>query len=375
MFNYLIKIEPLGLLYGSLGRFLSPENLVGRSGTSFPPSAATLSGLFASALGGEAIKTKEFCVSGPFWAQSDSPKDFYVPTPFNCLVKDQKVQQVMRWQSGECALWHDDLQQEMTWEAGAWGVWSDERWQVPLNDKFDRGSWIAISDWKTIQTSAPSKLPEVKSVPWEPVPHLHPRLKDDERTVATELERGSLFLENAIQMRPETCLVYLATEKVPDGWYRFGGEGHLVEVQCIPLDETDQITQLLQEPVSDLFAIITPAIWGSNRLSYREPQMLRKGKESHDRHQLEKTDGDLNPEWKVETLLTERGVPYRYRLGGTPKQPKRLSRGRYAVPAGTVYVLQEPIQTAWKDWDVGWFPQEGPSLSRWGLGLSLPLGK
>ncbi|NJR66897.1 MAG: CRISPR-associated protein Cmr3, partial [Leptolyngbyaceae cyanobacterium CRU_2_3] len=49
MFRYLIAIEPLGLLYGSAGKFLSPENLVGRSGNSFPPSAATLSGLFAAA--------------------------------------------------------------------------------------------------------------------------------------------------------------------------------------------------------------------------------------------------------------------------------------------------------------------------------------
>ena len=46
--KYLITIAPLGLLYGSAGRFLSPENLVGRSGTHFPPSSATLSGLFAA---------------------------------------------------------------------------------------------------------------------------------------------------------------------------------------------------------------------------------------------------------------------------------------------------------------------------------------
>jgi hypothetical protein len=50
-FTHLIIIEPLGLLYGSAGRFLSPENLVGRSGTNFPPSAATLSGLFAASKG------------------------------------------------------------------------------------------------------------------------------------------------------------------------------------------------------------------------------------------------------------------------------------------------------------------------------------
>jgi len=48
MFKYLISISPLGLMYGSAGAFLSPENLVGRSGAKFPPDAATLSGLMFS---------------------------------------------------------------------------------------------------------------------------------------------------------------------------------------------------------------------------------------------------------------------------------------------------------------------------------------
>ena len=36
-FQYLIKISPLGFMYGSAGGFLSPENLVGRAGAKFPP--------------------------------------------------------------------------------------------------------------------------------------------------------------------------------------------------------------------------------------------------------------------------------------------------------------------------------------------------
>jgi CRISPR-associated protein Cmr3 len=46
-FTHLLQITPLGLLYGSAGGFLSPENLVGRSGNKFPPSSATISGLYA----------------------------------------------------------------------------------------------------------------------------------------------------------------------------------------------------------------------------------------------------------------------------------------------------------------------------------------
>jgi CRISPR-associated protein Cmr3 len=52
---------------------------------------------------------------------------------------------------------------------------------------------------------------------------------------------------------------------------------------------------------------------------------------------------------------------------------KLLSRGRYAVPAGSVYVLEEAVDKPWQDWDVNWFPQEGPSLKRWGCGLALAL--
>jgi CRISPR-associated protein Cmr3 len=38
-FTHLLQITPLGLLYGSAGGFLSPENLVGRSGNKFPPNS------------------------------------------------------------------------------------------------------------------------------------------------------------------------------------------------------------------------------------------------------------------------------------------------------------------------------------------------
>ena len=69
MFQHLITIEPLGLLYGSAGRFLSPDNLVGRSGNSFPPSAVTLAGVFAHALGKN--KLADLTVAGPFWAKCD----------------------------------------------------------------------------------------------------------------------------------------------------------------------------------------------------------------------------------------------------------------------------------------------------------------
>lgn len=379
MFQQLIQIEPLGLLYGSAGRFLSPENLVGRSGSSFPPSAATASGLFAAALGGAAIgKGMDFHIAGPFWAYCDDPENFYVPTPFNCLVENQQVTAVMQWQSGDCTLWNADLQKSIRFEEGAWAVPSQQdgyEWQVPPNGKFEKGTWIAIGDWEALRQG---KNPVVKRSPWTALPHLHPRLQADQRRVAAELERGSLFLENAMQMEPGTCLVYLATHELPETWYRFGGEGHMVDVRCKEI--SPQLREELAQDVGDRFALITPAVWGSNRLSYREPcrpELMPKA------------------EWdwpEAVAMLTERPTAFRYRLGNRkaagkkgqetndaipdahePGMPKLLSRGRYAVPAGTVYVLSRGVG-AWQGWPEAWFPKEGPSLKRWGCGLALPLG-
>ena len=363
MFTQLVTIEPLGLLYGSAGRFLSPENLVGRSGTSFPPSAATLSGLFAAAYGNAEIQNLQ--LAGPFWAWNENPQNFRIPTPFNCLVRNKVLRYVMAWYQGKWCVWSKDNQQ----------------WKTPPNDKFDRGTWMAIEQWElAFKDAKQSPSIEVESSPWKAIPHLHPRLKEDERRVAEDLERGSLFLENGIQFHPDACLVYLSNIQLNNGWHRFGGEGHIVDVQCKPL--AFFVQELLSQPVRRSFAIITPAVWGSNRLSYREPRYLCKGKQNAARHSFSDPDNDLQKIWSVEAMLAERPIPYRYRLGNRiddqkqdshqPHQPKLLSRGRYAVPAGTVYITEEP-QLAWANWSENWFPKEGPSLKRWGCGLALPL--
>ncbi|MBR8839644.1 MAG: CRISPR-associated protein Cmr3 [Stigonema ocellatum SAG 48.90 = DSM 106950] len=344
LFKYLIIIEPLGFLYGSAGRFLSPDNLVGRSGTSFPPSAASLSGLFAATYAEdepdkERLKAKldPLYFAGPFWAKSDSPQSFYVPIPFNCLVNKGTK----------------NIAYQLSWDGKKW---QNQNGKSPTG-KFESGTWLAIEDWEKLKSIHWDNPPKLEKEPWEPIPHLHPQLREDERRVKIETlednsERGSLFLENGVQLNPDYCLVYLCNEKVTDGWYRFGGEGHMVEVKCLPLEQYEYLKNLLTENVGKSFALITPAIWGSNRLSTRFPPVW-----DCDRY--------------LETLLTERPHPFRYRLGGEGKT-KRLSRGRYAVPAGTVYVMKTPL-TAWQNWDDSWFPKEGPSLKRWGCGLALPL--
>lgn len=125
--QYLVVIRPLGLLYGSAGRFLSPENLVGRSGVSFPPSAATLSGVFAHQLNEETDKLNNLQLAGPFWAEESQLDNFYVPTPLNCLVKDGQIQYTLSWREGK------------------WLTQIDGKWQTPPNDKYQKATWMAIA--------------------------------------------------------------------------------------------------------------------------------------------------------------------------------------------------------------------------------------
>ncbi|MDY6785525.1 MAG: type III-B CRISPR module-associated Cmr3 family protein [Cyanobacteriota bacterium] len=364
-FKYVVIIEPLGLLYGSAGRFLSPENLVGRSGTSFPPSAATLSGLFAAHYSETEPDTDKLNqklaplqLAGPFWAFDGNPKNFMVPTPFNCLVKwdrDGDDEEPLKIKTGR-------VKHQLVWHSSQ-KKWLERDNRPPMG-KFSRNSWIPIEDWKEIISG---DWPKVFGEPWEYSPHLHPQLEKEQRRVDSDRERGSLFLENAVELNPNTCLVYLANEKLPNGWYRFGGEGHMVNLECHPISEPCQ--RLLTQSLGQSFALITPAIWGSNRLSQREPVLLETDRKA----------------WEWDALLAERPSPYRYRLGGGDRarenpnpqgkhQPRRLSRGRYAMPAGSVYVLKEELQhPTWQDWPDNWFPREYYSFKRWGCGLALPM--
>lgn len=346
MFTYFIIVKPLGLLYGSAGRFLSPENLVGRSGTSFPPSAATLSGVFAAHYKGDRSILDELCLAGPFWAWDEQKRNFYVPTPFNCLVKDGKIKHLLYW--------HEDKKKWLLPDGG----------NTP-HEKFESGTWIAIKDWTNLNSK-----PEVTKPPWEFLPHLHPQLKEDERRVdfTEDAEAKSLFLENSVQLHPEACLVYLSNLALPSGCYRFGGEGHIVDIHSQKIKGPAK--SLLTENIDRSFATITPAIWGSNRLSYRAPI---KGKD--DSYQFVwfkgRTSQDILP------ILTERPLPLRHRLGNSKNQgkndPKMLSRGRYAVPPGTVYIADEALNKPWHAWEEKLFPKEGYCYKRWGFGLSLPL--
>ena len=355
MFQYLITIEPLGLLYGSAGRFLSPDNLVGRSGNSFPPSAVTLAGVFAHALGKN--KLADLTVAGAFWAKCDNVQNFYVPTPQTYLV-DKVTKQV-----SDRLFWHEGKWKTSTKIKAAGKVEDSTEEDKGAEGKFESGTWMAIDDWG-------KDKPKVATNPWEFLPHLHPKLCDDERRayikdLGNGKTQGGLFLENAVQLDPEVCLVYLSTEKLDDGWYRFGGEGHMVEIKSHSLTKESKINTLLNPPldkscasstpsIGKSFALITPAVWGSNRLSLRVPGV--------------QTDKGWEMVWQVEAMLCDRPTTYRYRRGS------HLSRGRYAVPAGAVYVLDRE-QKPWHKWPPDWFPEDGDDLrlKAWGCGLALPL--
>ncbi|MDJ0901660.1 MAG: hypothetical protein QNJ55_22950 [Xenococcus sp. MO_188.B8] len=332
MFKYLITIYPLGMMYGSSGGFLSPENLVGRSRSKFPPDAATLSGLFFSAnkvyeknkspeyKSHEELREKLY-LAGPFWSKTGVGEDifnFHLPIPWHKVISKTEVNE---WQVIENK-WQLKNQNKRDIEP-------DYQWQTI-------GSWNKKTEIIQAQSAATS--------PWQYVPVLHPKLKEQERHVQ---DRDGLFLENAVQIPDDICLTYLSTYSLPDGWYRFGGENHVVEIKTEPISENEPFLKLFQQPIERTFALITPAVWGSNQLSLRYPQ---------------------HPNFpEPELMLTDKPVPYRCRLGG------RMGRGRYAVPAGSVYVLKEPLNQSWWEWENDWFPKEGFSLKKVGCGLCLPV--
>jgi CRISPR-associated protein Cmr3 len=327
MFEYLIIIKPLGLMYGSTGAFLSPENLVGRSGAKFPPDAAALSGLFFSMnFKNESVKEKlkeRLYTAGPFWAYSKNEQNFYVPIPKSNII-------------GE-----DNINEWIINESGNWDVKNKPK------DK-SRPKMESSVTWQTIQSWIYNfSLPIIKNSnsgnpPWEYVSFLHPEMQENQRC---SLPKDGLFLETAVRVPDNISLVYLSTHELPSGWYRFGGENHVVEVKSEKIN--DETKKLLQESIGNACAFITPAVWGSNRLSHRYPEHPNFPQPKH--------------------ILTEKPIPYRYRLSG------RLGRGRYAVPPGTVYVFDKPLGKSWWEWDEKWFPDEGYSLKKVGCGLCLPV--
>ncbi|BAZ87400.1 type III-B CRISPR module-associated Cmr3 family protein [Dolichospermum compactum] len=321
MFKYLISINPLGFMYGSAGAFLSPENLVGRSGAKFPPEAATLSGLIFSInkINEQYSQTElrdNLYVTGPFWAKSNNKQNFFVPIP-----------------------WHKIIAKK------GFGEWKIENGEWQLEKSIDKPEpdyrWQTIESWKT-SAKALKGTTNIADNPWKFVSFLHPKIQTTQR--CTEDANG-LFLENSVQIPDDVCLVYLSNYPIENGWYKFGGENHIVEISCDKLNP--RIIDILNQKVSKSFALITPGIWGSNRISHRQPQ--------HNNF----------PE--TIQMLTDKPVPYRFRSQGT------LGRGRYAVPAGSVYVLKEPINKPWWEWDEKWFPKEGYSLKKVGCGLCLPV--
>jgi CRISPR-associated protein Cmr3 len=370
-FRSLITVSPLGLMYGSAGGFLSPENLVGRSNTKFPPDAATVAGLLLNAnreqqfIDPQRLK-QELIVAGPFWAKRDRPREFYVPLPWHRIIAERDddewtlVKKLSANQSGD---------QSISEPTGSKWHLNQYQWKRQKKELEPAYSWQLISTWD-VPTSELREREAIAESPWRFSPFLHPKIKPNERHV---VDQDGLFLENAVQLPEDVCLVYLTNMEHSElenfaGWYRLGGEGHLVEIESHSLSDKHKINRLLgqERKIQYAFALITPGVWGSNKLSYRYPQ-----------------HGSFpNRDLK---LLTDKAVPYRYRIGQSrtqnaksdhhynPSNVGRLSRGRYATPAGSVYVFREPLNMTWWDFLDEWFPKEGFPLKHLGCGLCLPI--
>jgi len=353
-FQHLILLEPLGLLYGSSGRLLSPEALTGRASEHFPPDSPALSGLLASRL--DRRQVWDLHTAGPFWLNPnlDPNEGLMVPAPYTLL-------QERHGDGGRYSV------RRLVWTEGA-GELSPSGWRPSDGKEPSRkapsGGWISLKDWALV--SEPGKEIAIQDNPWKAVPHLHPKLKDDERISADD---GALFLEYGIALQSGVALAYLSSHEIEEGVYRFGGEGHLVQLRRQPIPPL--LETLLSRPLSAPFALITPGVWGGPKLPLREPidTTVPNGKFPWHR------DG-LAP-----GILTDKPRPWRHRLGIGSEKPedpegkrcRRLSRGRWAVPAGSCYQLSGNPLEPWVGWNESWFPREGFSFKQLGTALALPV--
>lgn len=356
-FQHLLVLEPLGLLYGSSGRMLSPEALTGRASEHFPPDSPTLAGLIGSQLKrganptNQASPIRELFTAGPFCFDTVAD-DLWLPAPFTLLQHQERED---REPFLHRLHWHP------SGEAGGSGSWRTVN-GAPMPRKTRTGGWIALRQWPLLRDPSDSAALEgglrLHRDPWQAVPHLHPRLCDAERVSAGD---DALFLEYGIALKPGFRLAYLSSQSLPDGRYRFGGEGHLVELRCLAIPK--ELQDLLLEPLDGAFALITPGLWGGPRLSRRDPL------DSHHRPAIQPWHRHGVPP----AILTERPRPWRHQLGSAdPRRPRRLSRGRWALPAGTCYRVANGLPP-WVAWPETWFPKEGFSFKQLGTALALPL--
>ncbi|MFN9485510.1 MAG: hypothetical protein ACK6BM_02560 [Cyanobacteriota bacterium] len=354
-FKHLALIEPLGLLYGSSGRLLSPEALTGHACEQFPPDSPAAAGLLASQLGRADLEM--LFTAGPFWLSASG--DLMVPAP---MVLIQERGGPTGGFSRHRLTWQDDGSQ-----GGRPGWWHQAK--AEHVGKRPSGGWIRLRDWPhPANPEAAGAVIAIHDDPWKAVPHLHPKLRDDERVSAGT---GALFLEYGIAVQPGVRLAYLCSHRIPDGVVRFGGEGHLAQLSFARIPPL--LEGLLHQPLEGSFSLLTPGLWGGPKISIREP--------------IDTTIPRGHFPWRREGqspgILTDRPRPWRYRLGAGSRDPsssagerparRRLSRGRWAVPAGSCYrVAGEPLKP-WAEWPEEWFPKEGFSFKHLGTALSLPI--
>lgn len=341
-FAHLLLLEPLGLLYGSSGRLLSPEALTGRVTEHFPPDSPALAGLLASRL--PRSEVWGLTTAGPFWLHPE--QGLMLPAPMTLLQERDPSGE--RYSNRRLAWLQSDGEQ-------APSGWRPIDGQKPPR-KAPSGGWISLSDWPRVpEHGTPIRIHDN---PWREVPQLHPRLQEDQRIGAGE---GALFLEYAIALQPGVTLAYLSSHAIPEGVYRFGGEGHLVQLRRAPIPGA--LLNLLTQPLTAPFALITPGVWGGPKLSLREPIITEGGRGVHPWHRGGQPPG----------ILTDKPRPWRHRLGGGDNGHRRLSRGRWAMPAGSCYQIEGDALAPWDQWEECWFPREGFSFKQLGTALAVPL--
>ena len=144
---------------------------------------------------------------------------------------------------------------------------------------------------------------QVEANPWTAVPHLHPRLEDDQRISAQE---EALFLELAMALEPGVALAYLSSVALTEGRYRFGGRG--IWWSCAAI----------QSRRGCWICCRPPGIWPGAALGADHPGGVGLA-QAVDARTPRCRRTPANHPWRVNQqgpgILTDRPRPWRFRLG------------------------------------------------------------
>lgn len=279
-------------------------------------------------------------------------------------------------------------QEEEFWRAKIWGLLHDPA----LKALHDNSEHEENSDWRNLGV-----MEEWRNNQWDPESSSdgifkHIRLADYITSASDRSAIGSLSesVRSILgEMRGKWGIPWADNQQMryhP----RLLNAGWLIEDKSDNPESQAEVRAELQGFIDGYYPSNNPADWyvlaagdgdsmsewlkGSKLKTYQEylPSVLKDKLSQSPDHQLSSLETEVREKFGE---FIQQKAPLEDSIETNPSKPAqgRLSRGRYAVPAGSVYVFKHPLEMNWWDFPDQWFPQEGFPLKHLGCGLGLPI--